>query len=243
MTTPALSNAETYQDAIARAVRICNMADVMDWNGHVSMRDPNSPTIMWINSRNASRSTIRKRDIVPFDLESGKPVGNVDEPPSEFHIHREIYRVRPEINGVVHAHPTYILTLSIDGHALLPVTASVGSFLPEAGAPEFDAACLINTEERGRALAQALGTAPMVVLRQHGAATVGRSMKEAVVRMLCAERTAMLQYQALQVGTPKYLRGEELRKLETEYWVVAVDKFWNYNEETARRAGALDDLD
>jgi ribulose-5-phosphate 4-epimerase/fuculose-1-phosphate aldolase len=236
-------NADMCRDAIARAVRICNMADVMDWNGHVSMRDPDAPSTMWINSRNASRSTIRKRDIVPFDLDKGLPIGDVDEPPSEYHIHREIYRVRPDVGGIVHSHPNYILTLSIAGHPLLPVTASVGSFLPEAGAPEFDAASLINTEARGRALAAALGDAPMVVLRQHGAVTVGRTMKEAVVRMLCAEQTAMFQYQALQVGTPKYLRGEELRNLQREYWVVAVDKFWNYNEETARRAGALDELD
>jgi ribulose-5-phosphate 4-epimerase/fuculose-1-phosphate aldolase len=152
MTAIVLPNAQACQDAIARAVRICNMADVMDWNGHVSMRDPDAPSTIWINSRNASRSTIRKRDIVPFDLDAGCPIGDVDEPPSEYHIHREIYRVRPDVAGIVHSHPNYIVTL---GHALLPVTGN----------------------------------------------------------------------------------------LQREYWVVAVDKFWNNNEETALRAGALDELD
>lgn len=232
-----------YRDAVARAVRILNAAGVMDWNGHVSVRDDDAPRTIWINSRNAGRSTIRRSDVLHFDLASEKSLAGEDEPPSEYHIHREIYLARPEVQGVVHAHPTFVLTLSIDGHPLRPVTASVGTFLPEAGAPEFDTPVLINTAERGKAMTAALGDAPMVVLRQHGAVTVGRSMKEAVVRMLCAENTAMLQYRALQIGTPRYLQGEELRRLSREYWVVAVDKFWNYNEETARRTGALDGLD
>jgi ribulose-5-phosphate 4-epimerase/fuculose-1-phosphate aldolase len=232
-----------YQQLIARAVRMCNAAGVMDWNGHVSVRDEGAPNTMWINSRSSSRSTIRTADIVPFDLVSGERIGDVDEPPSEYHIHRETYRVRPDVRSIVHAHPTYILALSVDGHALRPVTASVGTFLPEAGAPVFDSPVLINTEERGRGMAKALGDAPVVVLRQHGAVTVGGSVQEAVVRMLCAENSAQLQHLALQAGEPKYLHGEELKLLAGEYWVVAVKKFWHYTEETARRAGAFEDLD
>lgn len=243
MTTVVSDRAYKYQDAVARAVLILNSTGIMDWNGHVSLRDETEPGTMWINSRNASRSAIKRSDVLPYDLHADRPLGGDDEPPSEYHIHREIYLKRPEVNGIVHAHPPFILTLSIDGHALLPVSASVGSFLPERGAPEFDAAVLINTAERGKAMTAALGDAPMVVLRQHGAVTVGRSMKEAAVRMLCAENTAVLQHQALQVGTPKYLKGEELAVLSREYWVVAIDKFWKYNEEKARRAGAFDELD
>ncbi|HXF32948.1 MAG TPA: class II aldolase/adducin family protein, partial [Candidatus Acidoferrales bacterium] len=125
---------EKHRDLVARAVRICNAADVMDFNGHVSVRDPRSAMTMWINSRAASRSTLRRADVVPFDIESGKRIGEVDEPPSEYHIHREIYKLRPDVGAIVHSHPTFVLTLSIDGQPVMPST-SVGSFLPESGAP------------------------------------------------------------------------------------------------------------
>ena len=213
----------------------------MDFNGHVSVREERSAPTMWINSRAASRSTLRVADIVPFDIESGTRIGDVDEPPSEYHIHREIYKLRADVGAIVHCHPTFVLTLSIDGHAIMPAT-SVGSFLPESGAPTFDTPVLINTVERGRALAKTLGTAPAVVMRQHGAVTVGTTVEEAVVRMICLENNAMLQYQALQVGKPKYLRGEELAVLKHENWSNAVEKFWHYHEETARLSGALDSL-
>jgi len=232
---------QKHRELIARAVRICNAAGVMDFNGHVSVRDERSPLTMWINSRAASRSTLSLVDIVPFDIESGTRIGDVDEPPSEYHIHREIYKLRPDVGAIVHSHPTFVLTLSIDGQTIMPST-SVGSFLPESGAPTFKTPVLINTVERGRALAKTLGDAPAVVLPQHGAVTVGTTVEEAVVRMICLENNAMLQYQALQVGKPKYLRGKTLAILKRENWSNAVEKFWHYHEETARRAGALDGL-
>lgn len=230
-----------YRDLVARAVRICNNANVMDFNGHVSLRDEHSPKTMWINSRAASRSTLGAADVVPFDIEAGTRIGDVDEPPSEYHIHREIYKLRPDVGAIVHSHPTFVLTLSINGQTIMPST-SVGSFLPEAGAPTFDTPVLINTVERGRALAKTLGEAPAVVLRQHGAVTVGATVEEAVVRMICLENNALLQYQALQFGAPKYLHGEELAVLKRENWGNAVEKFWHYHEETAHRAGALDGI-
>lgn len=233
--------AGAQRELIARAVRICNHANVMDFNGHVSVRDERSPGVMWINSRAASRSTLGVADIVPFDIVAGTRIGDVDEPPSEYHIHREIYRARPDAGAIVHSHPTHVLTLSINGLTIMPAT-SVGSFLPETGAPTFDTPVLINTLERGRALAKALGDAPAVVLRQHGAVTVGATVEEAVVRMICLENNALLQYQALQCGTPRYLRGEELAGLKRENWGNAYEKFWHYHEETAQRAGALEGI-
>lgn len=231
-----------YGDVVARAVRVCQAVGVMDMNGHVSVRDPAAPQTMWINSRKASRSTLTAADIVPVDLDRGARIGEGDEPPSEFHIHREIYRRRPDVSAIVHSHPTNILALSTAGEPLKPATA-IGSFLPENGAPMFDSAVLINTEKRGSAVAETLGDAPVLVLRQHGTITVGGTLDEAVVRMICAEDNARLQFMALQIGQPRYLRGEELAVLASENWQpVSYRKHWHYHEETARRHGALDGL-
>jgi L-fuculose-phosphate aldolase len=229
-------------DRIARAVRICNAAKVMDMNGHVSARDPDRPDVLWINSRKASRSTLTSADIVPVEIATGKRIGEGDEPPSEFHIHTEIYKRRPDVGAVVHSHPEHILTLSVAGHALQPVS-STNPFLPEDGAAVFDSAVLINTIERGAAMANALGEGPAVILRQHGTVVAGATLEEAVVRMICAEDNARLQLGALRVGEPRYLRGEELAGIKRENLApVIIRKFWHYHEESARVAGAFDGL-
>ena len=241
--TQTLDPASTkYGDLIARAVRICNTAGVMDFNGHVSQRDESDPNIFWINNRHASRSTLTAADIVPFDIRAGRRVGEGIEPPSEWHIHREIYRRRPDAGGIVHSHPPFINTLSSAGVLLKPLI-STATFIPEAGAPVFDSAVLINTEARGIGMAEAMGNADVGVLRQHGTVTVGGYAEEAVVRMICAEDNAKIQYQALQIGTPTYFHGEELRLMKGEHGGKhGVRKYWHYYEETATRSGALDGL-
>jgi L-fuculose-phosphate aldolase len=231
-----------YGDLIAKAVRICNSAKVMDFNGHVSARDADDPNIFWINNRHCSRSTLTAEDIVPFDIAAGRRVGEGIEPPSEWHIHRELYRRYPKIGGIVHSHPEFVLTLSSAGHLLKPLS-SVGTFIPEDGAPVFDTPVLINTEARGKGMADAMGDSPVGVLRQHGTVTVGEYAEEAVVRMICAEENARVQYQALQIGTPLYMHGEELRLMKAEHsGPHGIKKYWHYYEETARRTGALDGL-
>jgi L-fuculose-phosphate aldolase len=228
------------QQLVVRAVRILTSLAVMDMNGHVSVRDADNT--MWINSRRASRSTLRAADIIPVSLSSGSRIGDGDEPPSEYHIHREIMQRRPDVGAIVHGHPDFIITLSIAGHRLLPVTG-IGSFLPEE-VPVFDDASLVNTRERGVAVAEALGDAPAVVLRGHGVVIVGAGLEEAVARYVCAEQNARVQYNASVLGAPHALRGAELAFVRGENWTPSIiAKHWHYHLETARRNGAFEGIE
>jgi L-fuculose-phosphate aldolase len=239
MTTTLDPASTRFTDLIARAIRICVEADVMDFNGHVSGRDENDPNVIWINNRHASRSTLTAAEIVPFDIVAGKRIGEGIEPPSEWHIHAEVYKRRPDVRGIVHSHPEYVRTLSAIGETVRPID-QIGSYLPENGAPTFDSPVLINTAARGDAMAKALGHAPALVLRQHGAVVTGFSVENAVVNMIRLEANARLQYQALQLGKPRYLHGEELKTLSSEGdGKHGTTKYWTYWEETARKNGAL----
>jgi ribulose-5-phosphate 4-epimerase/fuculose-1-phosphate aldolase len=230
-----------YPDLIARAVRIGVVANVLDTNGHVSARDTSDPNVMWINNRHASRSTLTAAEVVPFDISAGKRIGEGIEPPAEWYIHSEIYKRRLDVNSVMHSHPRYIRILSCAGQLLRPVDAQ-GRCIPGEGAPLFDTAVQINSTERGVALAKALGDAAIVVLRQHGAVTVGPSVEITLTRMISSEDNAQIQFKALQIGTPHYMVGEELRVLLADANANdahAAKKYWTFWEETARSAGAL----
>jgi ribulose-5-phosphate 4-epimerase/fuculose-1-phosphate aldolase len=231
-------NGHAAREIVARAVRICHAAEIMGVDGHVSMRDDADPNVFWINDRHAGRATLTVADVVPVDGRTAKRIGAGEEPPSEVHIHREIYARRPEVRSIVHSHPTNVLALSAIGVVERPST-SVGTFIPEAGAPVFDSAVLINTVARGEALAAALGAAPAAILRQHGAVTVGTSVQEAVVRMICLEDNARKQGGAIRMGGVKYLAGGEYKTLSVENWSNATEKFWLFHEETAHHKGAL----
>ncbi len=190
-----------YRDLIAKAVRIINSTGVMDQNGHVSARDETDPNVFWINNRHASRSSLTQGDIVPFDIRAGQRIGEGIEPPSEWHIHREIYRRNPKVGGITHAHPQFLVTLSAAGQKLRPIIPG-GCWIPEDGAPIFDSAVLINSEARGKGMAVALGDAPLVILRQHGVVTIGRSAQESVIRMVAAEENATTQFKRSKSARP-----------------------------------------
>jgi ribulose-5-phosphate 4-epimerase/fuculose-1-phosphate aldolase len=230
-----------YQRLVARAVRIIHYAGVMHASGHVAVRDAEDPGVMWINSRKASRATLTAADIVPVDLRTGRRIGEGDEPPSEFHIHRAVFNRRSDVQAICHTHPDNVVALSIAGKTLQPVHP-VGGFLPES-APVFDDANLINTQERGEAVARALGDAPLVVLRGHGIVLVGRSVEEVVAHTISAEENARFQYRATLIGEPKTLRGAELEIAKRDILdPKVIRKHYHYAEEKARDAGALEGI-
>jgi ribulose-5-phosphate 4-epimerase/fuculose-1-phosphate aldolase len=232
-------------DLIARAVRVCNAEHVMDWNGHVSGRDEHDPNVMWINNRHSSRSTLTAADIVPFDIAAGKRIGEGIEPPSEWYIHTWIYRLRPDVRGIVHSHPESIVTLSALGRALKPITQTgVQAGIPEDGAPVFDKVETVHTHADGETLARTLGSAPIVVLRQHGAVTVGDVVEQAVNRMITSEQNARQLLAALQIGEPHYIGGAEWQRIAGDGGSKhGALKQWTYFEESARKHGALDEID
>jgi len=74
---------------------------------------------------------------------------------------------------------------------------------------------LVRTPALGRALAQALGTRAVVLMRGHGAAVVGTGLPQAVFRSVYTEVNARLQAQAMALGgTVTYLSAEEARRAE-----------------------------
>ena len=105
----------------------------------------------------------------------------------ETFIHTEIYQARPEIGAVVHAHPPHVVMLSATGRKLETFNPSSISF--RGGVPVLGSQLIYKAED-GREIAAALGKGKAVILRNHGAVTIGRTVAEAVVTMYQLERAA-----------------------------------------------------
>ena len=109
---------------------------------------------------------------------------------SEAQLHLELYRNRPDIGAVVHAHPPRLLQL--DAEDKLPVWRRLedrGKMLGPVVAVPYHAE---GTLALARSTAGALTNAKACVLREHGAVTVGPTLMAAFVRMLDIERASSL---------------------------------------------------
>ena len=127
--------------------------------------------------------------------------------PWEIPLYTNIYRARPDVGSVVHAHPPLTIALGISGETIRPVHQLSACFA--AGIPTFGGE-LINSEELGKKVAETLGDKRAILLVGHGAVTVGADVPEAVTTALLMEETARLQLLAGAAGKVQTMPPEIL---------------------------------
>jgi len=145
------------------------------------------------------------------DLDGGYAV------PNEFHIHTEIFRVRPEVQAVVHAHPREVMVADLAGVRLRQVFGAYNipaSRLASQDVPVYPRSVLVRTPQLGRAVAAAIGDHGACILRGHGIVTTGESVEQATLRALdLAELSRISTEVALLGGRPQVLPDDDMREL------------------------------
>jgi L-fuculose-phosphate aldolase len=159
---------------------------------------------------NVSKGAMTARQVVKVSRE-GIPLEDGKKPSSELLMHLAIYRDRPDVLAVVHAHPPYATGFAAAGLALdrcvLPeIVMTLGSIpLAEYGTP--------STEEVPEAVSKWIGQSDAVLLSNHGAVTVGSSLMDAYYKMERIEHYARICYIARQLGGERVLTPVEVSKL------------------------------
>jgi ribulose-5-phosphate 4-epimerase/fuculose-1-phosphate aldolase len=202
-------------EQLVAANRILANEGMLDGYGHVSVRDLQNPNHYWM-SRSIAPMTVTADDIIEYDLDSNPIDAQGRGSYYERFIHGEIYKVRPDVNVIIHSHsPTVIpfSTTKVPLRAMMLNAAFLG-----AGAPVFDirkiqpnSDLMISTPLLGKAVAAELGQAAVVLLRGHGDVVVGPSVPVAVFRAYYTEVNARQQAQAIALGGGDviYLTPEE----------------------------------
>jgi len=175
--------------------------------GHVSMRLPNDPGKFFVKGRGYRRDIIarmRPEDMVTCNLE-GEWVDGPDgsTPCNEVKMHSCIYKNRPDVLSVVHVHPTFTVILSTMQQPIKPI-AQEGAQLVRHPLPLYPHCKTVVTEAEGQAVAKLLGDGPAVLMLGHGAATVGRTPEESVMRMYHLEHQAQMTYYAVAAFGPNH---------------------------------------
>lgn len=190
---------------------------VVDGFGHVSVRHPSDPN-RFLMSRSLAPALVKAEDIMEYDLD-----GNAIDPRGravflERFIHGEIYKARPDVNSVVHSHSPAVIPFGI---TRTPMRAMyhIAAFLAE-GVPVFEIReaggmtdMLVRNGPLGKALADALGSKAVALMRGHGDVVVGPAIPLTVFRAVYTEVNARVQAQAIAIGGPiTYLEPEEGEK-------------------------------
>jgi L-fuculose-phosphate aldolase len=133
------------------------------------------------------------------------------KPTSEVGMHLEVYRQRPDVNAVLHAHPPYATALTIAG---LPFPTDL---LPEVLIALGEVPTASYATPGTPALAESI-QAPIqnhnaVMLSNHGSITVGQTLEEALIALELLEHAAYTYHLACALGELNPIPNNELARL------------------------------
>ncbi len=169
--------------------------------GHISFRLPDDPSLFFMKPHSVGLDEITHDNILTIDL-GGNVVAGTARRHSEVYIHSEIFKARADVHCVLHTHPPYSIALSASKRPLTAYSQPGALFHNSLGIYE-DTINLIRTADMGAGVAKALGPHRAVLLKNHGAVTVGATIAETVVGMIMLENAAMIQMIAEAAGEPR----------------------------------------
>jgi ribulose-5-phosphate 4-epimerase/fuculose-1-phosphate aldolase len=203
--------------------------------GHASARIPGTGTFLMPTRRSPGLASAGSLLVVDTEgaILSGKGIPN-----SELWIHARIYAARPDVGGVVHAHPPACVCLTQIGQPHRVVHNQGGAF--RAGVPEYERIGLIRTRELGDLLARKLGAGIAVMMRGHGITTALPDVRTATVAACLLEESARLQLDMLASagGDASRLRAytrEEAESVGDQVSPRVVARAWEYYAAVARK--------
>ena len=196
------------------ANRILADRGIIDAYGHASIRHPANPN-RYLMARAIAPGLVTAADIMEFDLDSNPVDRRGRSMFVERFIHGEVYKARPNVNGVVHTHSMGVIPFGITQVPLKPVIHTA-SFL-HVGVPVWEIReaggvtnMLVNSAALGKSLAATLGDKPVALMRGHGNVVVGPTIRVAVARAVFTDENARMQAVALAFGGPvNYISPEE----------------------------------
>ena len=129
------------------------------------------------------------------------------KPSVETPIHAAIYMDREEVNGIVHTHSTYALTMATAQKPIPPIcedqTQILGGDIRVAGY------YMPGSDELAGEIVKALKDREGALVANHGAITVGKDLREALIASEVLEKTALVYINTQAIGGPVLIPDED----------------------------------
>ncbi|HXY04613.1 MAG TPA: class II aldolase/adducin family protein [Terriglobales bacterium] len=157
-----------------------------------------------------SKGSLRGSDLVTVDMD-GDLIAGSRHVSSEIAMHLLIYKLRPEIRGIVHAHPPTATGFAAAGLALdqplvCEVVIGLGSIpLAEYGTP--------GTPELCETLRPLVSQYDAILMSNHGVVTYGETLSDAYMKMETVEHFAQIALVTHLLGRGQPLGDDALKKL------------------------------
>jgi L-fuculose-phosphate aldolase len=131
-------------------------------------------------------------------------------------IHTWLYRTRPDVQCVVHVHPSTVVLFTICNKPLLPIFGAYdpsGLRLLVQGLSTYPRSITVSNEKLGQEFAAAMGGKAACLMRGHGITTAGAGVEEATITAIKLNDLAEMNYRAALLGDPQPIPFEEIERM------------------------------
>ncbi|MBE6698679.1 MAG: class II aldolase/adducin family protein [Ruminococcaceae bacterium] len=194
---------------------ICEVGHRLYNHGFVAANDGNisvklNDNEFYCTPTGVSKGSLTPDMIIKIDAEGNKLEGTLN-PSSEIKMHLRVFRERPDVNAVVHAHPPVATAFTVAG---IPLDRYI---LPEAvltiGDVPTCAYATPSTMEIPDSLMPYIQEHDAFMLKNHGALTVGNTLTRAFFTMEEVEFNAKIMKYAMELGRIEEISKEKMYEL------------------------------
>lgn len=235
-TTRALST------RLASAYNALHAAGLFDYGGDVSLRLEDGRFLIraarvHMGPESArSKVTTSAADMLIVSSD-GSVVGGDGTPPLELATHVALFRARPELRSIVHAHARMATVVSMVSDTIMPCHTRGVETTSGDELAYLDRADGISTPELAEMLVAAMGKRHGALLHSHGIVTAGTTLEWACNAAINLEDAALMYWLAKQIGNPTPLPEDSLaRRRATWAHPAFSSSVWRYHEEIGERS-------
>lgn len=224
-----MQEAEARRQIVEAGKRLRDRYFVASNDGNISARL--SDTELLVTPTGMNKGDIKEDQVLKIDMDGKVLVGGL-KPSSETKMHIAVYKARPDVQAICHAHPPVATGFAachvrLDQDVILPEVifglAKIG--FAEYGTP--------TTSQIPDAVVKEIPDCEAVLLSNHGALTVGTDVMQAYYRMEVLEMYARVRLVTRIIGEPKPLSATEV----TELFRIRDQQGWG------RKKPGLEDVD
>lgn len=202
------SRSDIARQLVTVCHRLYQRGFVTATDGNVSARLSNGNILATPSSM--SKASISESDLVEV-ANDGSPVTLSRKPSTELDMHLTIYHERPDVQAIVHAHPTYATGFAT---ARIPLTDCL---FPEVivglGAIPLAEYATPSTKEVSASLLPYVKTSDSILLANHGVVSYGKDLEDAYFKMEKTEHAAHITFIARMLGGEKRLTSDQVDQL------------------------------
>ena len=166
---------------------------------HISMRVPGEPDFFLIKAHELLYNEVSASNLVKVDMrrDDVDEAMHVNRP--GFTLHGGLLSVRSDINCFYHTYIAACIAVANQKDGLLPVSQTAMTFTDDIGYHDYEG-ITENLEERQR-IAANLSDKNVLMMRNHGVVTSGKTVRDAFVRMRDIASACELQLRLQAAGT------------------------------------------